>query len=149
MQACDVMTSNVITVAPDTTVQRIAHIMADKRISAGHARAVLGAPDPAAVARKVVAQGLNVRQAEGLARAQKQEETRDRPEGAAKRAPAAAPRGGKDPDTIALESDLSARLGLKVTIDFHGKGGCLSVHYETLEQLDDLLRRLYHPSQAY
>jgi ParB family chromosome partitioning protein len=124
-------------------------MLADKQISAGHARAVLGARDPEALARKVVAQGLNVRQAESLARAQRQDEARDKSKGSAKAARADARRGGKDPDTIALENDLSARLGLRVTIDFHGQGGCLSIHYETLEQLDDLLRRLDHPSRAY
>ncbi len=123
-------------------------MLADQRISAGHARAVLGARDPEAVARKVVAQGLNVRQTEGLARAQKQEETQAEPAGRSEAPPAGAPRGGKDPDTVDLENDLSARLGLKVTIDFHGRGGCLSVHYETLEQLDDLLRRLDHPTRS-
>ena len=118
-------------------------MLADHRISAGHARAVLGAADPEAVARKVVAQGLNVRQTERLAKAQRT------PESAGERAPASktGERGHgrtKDPDTKTLERDLSARLGLKVSIDFHGRGGCLSIHYETLEQLDDLLRRLDH-----
>jgi ParB family chromosome partitioning protein len=48
----------------------------------------------------------------------------------------------KDPDTIALERDLSDMLGLKVTIDFHEEGGALTIRYQTLEQLDDVLRRL-------
>ncbi len=50
--------------------------------------------------------------------------------------------GEKDPDTIALERDLSDMLGLKVTIDFHEEGGALTIRYQTLEQLDDVLRRL-------
>ncbi len=118
-------------------------MLADHRLSAGHARAVLGADDPETVAREVVAQGLNVRQTERLAKAQRA------PEHAGGRAssPKTAARGhgqAKDPDTKTLERDLSARLGLKVSIDFHGRGGCLSINYETLEQLDDLLRRLDH-----
>jgi ParB family chromosome partitioning protein len=48
----------------------------------------------------------------------------------------------KDPDTIALERDLSDMLGLKVTIDFQDEGGALTIRYKTLEQLDDVLRRL-------
>ena len=53
----------------------------------------------------------------------------------------------KDADTLALERDLSALLGLRVTVRFHGKrGGELIVHYQTLEQLDDVLRRLSHPA---
>jgi ParB family chromosome partitioning protein len=118
-------------------------MLAEHRISAGHARAVLGAGDPEAVARKVVAEGLNVRQTERLAKAQRS--PRNALETAAESKAAGRRAGrGKDPDTKALEKDLSTRLGLRVTIDFHGRGGCLSVHYETLEQLDDLLRRLDH-----
>jgi ParB family chromosome partitioning protein len=41
-----------------------------------------------------------------------------------------------------LERDLSALLGLKVTISFQGQGGSLTIHYQTLEQLDDVLQRL-------
>ena len=48
----------------------------------------------------------------------------------------------KDPDTIALERDLTALLGLIVTIDFEAEGGSLTIRYNTLEQLDDILRRL-------
>ncbi len=124
-----------------TLPESVKAMLADRRISAGHARAVLSARNPEAVARKVVAEGLNVRQAERLAKAQS-------PDKAGRSSPKAKPAARigqmKDPDTKALERDLSARLGLKVTIDFHGRGGCLSVHYETLEQLDDLLRRLDH-----
>ncbi len=45
---------------------------------------------------------------------------------------------------MALERDLTALLGLKVLIDIHGQGGALTVHYQTLEQLDEVLRRLSH-----
>ena len=126
-----------------TLPEPVKAMLADHRISAGHARAVLGARNPEAVARKVVAQGLNVRQTERLAKAGRA------PEGTGKASSdsgsAARDTGqAKDPDTKTLERDLSARLGLKVTIDIHGRGGCLSVHYETLEQLDDLLHRLDH-----
>ena len=50
----------------------------------------------------------------------------------------------KDADTLALERDLSELLGLKVSIDIKGRhgGGCLTIHYQTLEQLDDVLQRL-------
>ena len=50
----------------------------------------------------------------------------------------------KDPDTIALERDLTTLLGLKVNIEILGNGGALTVHYQTLEQLDEVLRRLNH-----
>ena len=42
----------------------------------------------------------------------------------------------------ALERDLTAKLGLKTEIAFDGKGGALTIHYQTLEQLDDLIAKL-------
>ena len=113
-------------------------LLAEDILSAGHGRALLGAEDPEALAKQVVARGLNVRQTERLV-----QDSRDRPAGAER--PARAPSGAaraKDPDTLALERDLTALLGLKVTIDFKGKGGTLTIHYKTLEQLDDVLHRL-------
>ena len=50
----------------------------------------------------------------------------------------------KDPDILALEQDVTALLGLEVAIDFQGQGGKLTIHYQTLEQLDGVLRRLSH-----
>ena len=102
-------------------------------LSAGHARTLIGAPEPEALARQIVAQGLSVREAEALAH-------RRRGEGAQK---AAKPRkSGKDVDTLALEEDLSSRLGLKVSIDQKGKGGRLTLAYNDLDQLDELIQRL-------
>jgi ParB family chromosome partitioning protein len=102
------------------------------RLSAGHARALLNAAEPVALADDIVRRGLNVRQAERLAQAAKPAK------GSATAAPA------KDPDTAALERDLGNLLGLKVTVTFAGRGGALTIHYRTLEQLDDVLRRLNH-----
>lgn len=96
-------------------------------LTAGHARALLRADDPLALARKVVGRGLNVRQAEKLAR------------GTKPRRPAA-----KDADTAAIERDLTSLLGLKVEIRHRGVGGTLKLHYTSLEQLDDVLHRLSH-----
>ena len=107
--------------------------MLDKgEISAGHARTLLGAADPLALARTIVKRGLNVRQAERLAKG-----------GATKRHRAAAP--AKDADTLALEHELSNRLGLRVEIHFEGRHGTLLLHYQSLEQLDDLIDRLSQP----
>ena len=104
-------------------------------ISAGHARALLGARDPAAAARAVVRRGLNVRQTETLVQKE-----------AAPSRPAARP-PEKDVDTIALERELAALLGLRFDIRSAGEGGSLTVHYDTLEQLDDVLHRLrYGPA---
>jgi ParB family chromosome partitioning protein len=99
------------------------------KLTAGHARALLGASDPAAVAAEVVARGLNVRQTERLV-------TSLTPP---------TPRQGKkekDPDTRALERELTTRLGLRVSIDPHGDGGSLTIRYRSLEQLDLVLDRL-------
>ncbi|MBF0393896.1 MAG: ParB/RepB/Spo0J family partition protein [Alphaproteobacteria bacterium] len=102
-------------------------------LSMGHARALLGAADAVGLAAQVATKGLSVRQTERLAR-----EEGAKPKGAAR------PRGveAKDPDTAALERDLSNLLGLEVSIKFHGKGGELTIHYGNLEQLDDVLHRL-------
>lgn len=102
-------------------------------LTAGHARALLGHPDPAKAALSVIAQGLNVRQTEALvahqaAKAEHGEGSGKGPE--------------KDPETAALEHDLSERLGLKVEIRFDGKGGSVRIHYRSLDQLDGLVALL-------
>lgn len=104
------------------------------RLSAGHARALITAPDAAALAEQVLAQGLNVRQAEALARQ-------------AAAGPKPARVGGErdtggNADVASLEQDLADALGLKVQlVDRRGKGE-LTIRYGNLEQLDDLCRRL-------
>ena len=105
-------------------------LMMKGQISAGHGRALLGARDPLALARKVVAQGLSVRQTEALA-------ARSASAPARKKALAV-----KDADTRSLERDLARVLGLKVEIAHGARGGSLVIRYATLEQLDDVIRRL-------
>ncbi|SLN20452.1 ParB/RepB/Spo0J family partition protein [Oceanibacterium hippocampi] len=100
------------------------------KISAGAARAIITADDPEGLARQIVAKGLNVRQVEKLAEGHKPKAPRK-------------PRPQKDSDTAALEGDLSATLGMKVTLEHRGMaGGLLTIHYETLEDLDEICRRL-------
>ena len=100
-------------------------------ITAGHARALLAHPDPAKAALTVIARGLNVRQTEALAPARS-------PKGnTAQRVP-----GAKDPETAALERDLTERLGLKVEIAFDGKGGAVRIQYRSLDQLDGIVTLL-------
>jgi ParB family transcriptional regulator, chromosome partitioning protein len=104
----------------------------DGRLSAGHARSLIGAPDAEALAEEAAGRGLTVRQTEALAR------------GAAIRRHGA-PRGaqpGKDADTLALEAGLAEVLGMEVDIIDRGGSGELRVRYASLEQLDDLCRRL-------
>jgi ParB family chromosome partitioning protein len=109
------------------------HINAGQ-LSAGHARALIGTENPEVLAKKIVRSGLNVRQAEALAK----QEKKDRPSESKKNSKR------QDPNIAALEHDLCDLLGLQVEISVRGAGGALTVRYETLEQLDDLLHRLSH-----
>jgi len=104
-------------------------MLEDNELSAGHARALLNAPDPMAAAREVAKKGLSVRQTERLVK--KNQRKKDAPP----------VRDIKDVDTLALERDLANLLGLKVAIKFKGVGGSLTVNYKSLDQLDDILRR--------
>ncbi|MBN2759090.1 MAG: ParB/RepB/Spo0J family partition protein [Rhodobacteraceae bacterium] len=109
-------------------------LVREGKLSAGHARALVTADDSSALARKVVTEGLSVRQVEALMK---------RPASGS----AAKPRPkGKDSDTQALENDLSAALGMKVSIEYDGGGkGRISVAYKSMEQLDKLCSILGTP----
>ena len=105
------------------------------KLSAGHARALITAPDPVALADQIVSEGLNVRQAEALARRAA--------EGPGGRKPGTASSGGESSaDVAALEQDLADALGLRVQLADRGGKGELTIAYGNLEQLDDLCRRL-------
>lgn len=103
----------------------VKEMVREGRLTAGHARPLIGAPDAERLAEQVAERGLTVRQAETLARGRR-----------------AAPRRRKDADTAALENDLSEVLGLRVEIRDAGGSGELRIGYASLEQLDDLCRRL-------
>jgi ParB family transcriptional regulator, chromosome partitioning protein len=114
-------------------------MLADGQLSAGHARAILRAADPAALARQIIEEGLSVRDAERLGRPAK----RGRPAGSGSGTGAKSRTAlAKDADTMALERALSAGIGVKVDITFDGTGGSLRIDYTSLEQLDDLVERL-------
>ena len=102
-------------------------------LSAGHARALIGVPDPLTAAKHIVEEGLNVRQTEALAHV----------EGVPERKPQKA-RGGKSkaPDTLALEKRVSDALGLAVSVNHREPGGTVQIGYRNLEQLDEVMRRL-------
>ncbi len=107
----------------------VRRLVQEGALTAGHARALIGADGAGELARRVVAQGLNVRQTEKLATGSKQTAPR-------KPVPEA------DADTRALERTLEQQLGLRVEIEHGGRGGRLVLHYRTLDQLDDVLKRL-------
>ena len=112
---------------------QVRSMVENNKISAGHARALLNAEDPLSLAETIVKRGLNVRQTEMMVRLQK---SGDQPS-------ISSPRNvEKDPDTLALERELSTLLGLKVSLASKGKGGSMTIAYRTLDQLDGLLQRL-------
>jgi ParB family chromosome partitioning protein len=103
-------------------------MLRDGRLTAGHARTLLNVDDPEARAREIIEGAMNVRQAEQRSKAKTKG------------------RGGKlreDPNVKSVEGNLSNLLGLKVQIVHKGdKGGDIKISYRTLEQLEDLIRRL-------
>ena len=107
------------------------HLMTG-RISAGHARALLGAASPETLAEAVVARGLSVRQTEALVRGG----------GITPRKGSGPRKAAKDADTAALESDLEDALGMSVDVADRGGVGEIRIRYASLEQLDELCRRL-------
>jgi ParB family chromosome partitioning protein len=104
------------------------------QLSAGHARLLVGQPNAAELAEQIIARGLNVRQVEEMARRDGKKQAREvRRTG----------RMGPDPDAAALEKRLTDALGLSVRIVHRADGeGVLSIRYRSLEQLDDISRRL-------
>lgn len=111
-------------------------LVVDGDLSAGHARALVTVDDCERLARKVVAEGLSVRQTEKLAR---ENNTSSPPRGRA----SSNGQREKDADTRVLEEDLSANLGMGVVIDHRAGGeGRLTIQYKTLDQLDQLCQLL-------
>jgi ParB family chromosome partitioning protein len=105
-------------------------------LTVGHARALIGVPDAAALAKDIIKKGLSVRQVEKLVK------KHGKPARLRKGGPAQPANQDKDADTRALETQLEDALGLSVDITFDGKGGTLTLGYSDLEQLDDLIGRL-------
>ena len=119
-----------------TLPEEVQAFVREGKLTAGHARALITSADPTALARRVIAEGLSVRETERLAKAvsTKPSKGRSDPSGAAV----------KDADTKALEADLSANLKMSVRINHEpgGETGILSIRYNTLDDLDLLCRVL-------
>ena len=107
-------------------------LVASGHLSAGHGRALLPYADPLAMADRIIAEGLSVRQVE----------TFEEEGGEPRRRHAPKAKHEKDADTRALEKSLGDLLGLAVEIDHRSGGGEVKIKYTTLEQLDDVCRRL-------
>ncbi|EAQ02970.1 chromosome partitioning protein parB [Pseudooceanicola batsensis HTCC2597] len=108
----------------------VQELLTSGKLSAGHARALITSESPSALAARVVAGGLSVRETEKLAT---QGKTESKPSGK-KSAPE------KDADTRALEGDLSAALGMKVAVNHQdgSDGGSVTIKYGNLDELDRL-----------
>jgi ParB family chromosome partitioning protein len=113
--------------------ESVKRYLAEGKLTAGHARALLASDNPEALARQIIEKGLNVRDVEALAGAQAEARGKT-----AKRRP----RGAKSADVRALEKKLSEILGLQVEINHRASGGDLRIRYRTLEQLDAVCRKL-------
>lgn len=111
----------------------VLNLLSDGKLTSGHARALIGNDRAEEIARKIVASGLSVREVERLVKAPVKPAPSDK-----------AKTSEKDADTIQIERELAAHLGLKVNIQHKTgtDGGVLSLGYKSLEQLDDLLRLL-------
>ena len=107
-------------------------MVASGTLTAGHARTLITAADPAHLAQQIVSGGLSVREAEALSQ-QREVAGKNR---------SAEPRADRDADTVALERRLSDALGLSVSLAHSERGGKLEIRYKTLEQLDGICLRL-------
>ncbi len=100
-------------------------------LSLGHAKAVMQAKDPSALAKEIAAHGLTVRQAEDAAR-RSQGLTAPKPQSSSRR----------DPELDALEAQLGEALGIQVSIEARGKRGTVTLKFSDLDQLDTIIARL-------
>ena len=106
-------------------------MLAKREISAGHARAIISAPDPLALAAEIRDKKLSVREAEDWVRRIKKSDGK-----------AAKARHYKDADTQALEQKMTDALGLQVDLNHKGPGGSLKITYKSGDQLEEIIRRL-------
>ena len=118
--------------------QPVKKMLETGKLTSGHARALLTAKDPEALAQTVVARGLNVRQTEKLAQE----------DGAPKKQKAAPKKSDKQIECDELARDLTCVLGIEVSIRPKSRGGELILTYSTLEELDKLINRLSAKSAA-
>ena len=110
----------------------------DGKLTAGHARMLIGEPNAEQLAQDIVARDLNVREVEAMARERAHKSGKKQTNGRRAHGVAA-----KDADTLAAEKRLTDALGLTVSIDQRrGGGGTLSIRYRDFDQLDDVIQRL-------
>ncbi|WP_375701700.1 ParB/RepB/Spo0J family partition protein [Bartonella sp. AA89HNZF] len=110
--------------------EKVQQFLTDGQLSAGHARCLITVDNPQDLAEKIIREGLSVRQTEILAYEQANPKTKKRTN------------SEKDAETKSLEKLLADVIGMKVIIRHGKKGGDLKIHYSSLEQLDEICRRL-------
>jgi ParB family chromosome partitioning protein len=116
----------------------VRNLIEDGQLTAGHARPLIGLDRAETLAKEIVARKMSVREAEALARKASTGTSEPRPKSGS-----SARSSEKDADTLALERNISEQLGLKVEIHHTGdEGGEVKVTYKSLEQLDEICRRL-------
>jgi len=120
-----------------TLSERVKAYIYGGKLSAGHARMLVGQPNAEELAEEIVARGLNVRQVEAMAREAVKRSGKEQANGRTARE-----RLAKNANTLALEKRLADALGLAVSIDHRDRGGILSIRYRSLDQLDEVVRRL-------
>ena len=105
-------------------------LLQDGHLSAGHARALLAVDRPEILAKMVISQGLTVRQTEQLVKKQKNSANIS-----------IVPKiVSSDPDTRALERQLSSKLGLVVKITHKGERGEVRIKFTSLDQFDSIVK---------
>ncbi len=114
--------------------EKVQEFISNGALSAGHARSLITMENPTQLAEKIVKEGLSVRQVEALAQAEAR--------GDSDRKPGKSSPSEKDADTKALEKLLSDVTGMKVEINHRERGGEVMIRYGSLEQLDEICRRL-------
>jgi ParB family transcriptional regulator, chromosome partitioning protein len=116
-------------------------LLVEGKLTMCHARALVTAVDPDVLAARVVADGLSVRQTEVLGQAARRPDARPGRPGPMEYKSAA-----KNPDSMAMERDLAAALGMKVDLTLNGPGGVLTITFTSLDDLDELAQRLSLPA---
>jgi len=119
-----------------TLPDEVKAMLADGRLTMGHARTLVGATDALERAREIVRDGLSVREAERRAKPGAR--------GGATTGKDASKAKRRSPDIVSLERELANLLGLKTELAYDGSSGTLTIHYKSLDQLDDVLKKLRH-----
>jgi ParB family chromosome partitioning protein len=122
--------------------ERVQGLVRSGKLSAGHARQLVGQPNADELAQEIVERGLSVREVEQWAQRTQSPAGKGQPAKTFAKPKVPRARREKDADTAALEKRLADALGLSVSVEHRDPGGAVTIKYRTLEQLDEVVRRL-------